>query len=183
MPNYPKEATPAEVWNQPGRTLTALTGQPRTDLVGQDNNLEASTGARISKIDNADAAVSTRALEAGGRLDSIPAFLAPDESSILMDGTEKTLVEITDVKAGEVEAWVDLTPMAGGDTIVIRYSRKLKAAGAYSKYAEETYTGAQSIPALCVLSKKIYRDTKVTAQQTGGVNRTLDVQVIRTRVA
>lgn len=183
MPNYPKEATPGAVWTEPNRTITALTGQPRTDLVGQDNSLEATTGTRIAKIDNADAAISTRALEAGGRLDSIPAFLAPDEPSVVMDGTDKTLVEVTDIKAGEIEAWVDLTPMAGGDTIVIRYSRKLKAAGTYAKYAEETYTGAQTIPALCILNKKIYRDTKVTAQQMAGTNRTLDVQVIRTSTA
>lgn len=180
----PKKATPSEVWAEPTRTITALTGQPRTDIIGQDNSLETTTGTRIAKVDNVDAAVSTRALEAGGRLDSIPAFVAPSESSILMDGTEKTLIEVTDIKAGEIEAWVDLTPMAGGDTIIIRYSRKMKAAGAYAKYAEETYSGAQTIPALCILSKKIYRDTKVTATQTAiGVYRTLDIQVIRTRIA
>lgn len=183
MPNYPKESTPAEVWANPARTITALTGTPRTDLIGQDNSLEATTGTRIAKVDNVDALVSTRALEAGGRLDSIPAFLAPTETPVLLDATDKTLVEVTDIKAGEIEAWVDLTPMVGGDTIVIRYSRKLKAAGTYAKYAEETYTGAQTIPALCIMSKKIYRDTKVTAQQTGGSYKTLDVQIIRTSTA
>lgn len=183
MPNYPKVATPTEVWNNAARTLTAITGQPRTDLVGQDNDLEATTGTRIAKVDNVDVVVSTRALEAGGRLDSVPAFLAPAESSILMDGLEKILVEVTDIKAGEIEAWVDLTPMAGGDTIIIRYSRKMKAAGVYAKYAEETYSDAQTIPALCVLSKKIYRDTKVTAQQSTGSYKTLDIQVIRTSTA
>lgn len=183
MPNYPKEATPAEVWAYAARTMTGITGQPRTDLVGQDNSLEATTGARVAKIDNVDAVVSTRALESGGRLDGVPAFVAPTESSVVMDGTDKPLFEITDVKSSEVESWVDFTPMAGGDTIVIRYSHKMKAAGAYVKYAEETYSGAQSIPATCILNKKIFRDTKVTAQQTAGVNRTLDVQVIRLREA
>ncbi len=182
-PDFPKKATPDEVWNYATRKLSGIDGQARTDLVGQDATLEATTGTRIAKIDNLNATVSSRAAETGGRLDSIPAFVAPTESSVVMDGTEKTLFELTDIKSSEVEAWVDLTPMAGGDTIVIRYSRKLKAAGSYAKYAEETYSGIQSMPALCLLAKKVYRDTKVTAQQTAGTNRTLDVQVVRTREA
>jgi len=113
------------------------------------------------------------------RIDAAPAFITPTESSVAMDGTEKTLYEVTDVKSSEVEAWVDLTPMAGGDTIVVRYYRKVKTGGAYVKYAEETYSDAQSTPLACVLAHKIYRDTKVTAQQTAGVNRTLDIQVLR----
>lgn len=184
MPDYPKQSTPAQVWAEPTRTLSALTGQPRTDLLGEDNTFEAGTGTRKAKIDNVDATVSTRAKESGGRLDGVPAFVAPTESSVLMDATEKTLIEITDVKSSEIQAWVDLTPMAVGDTIVVRYWRKMKAAGSYVKYAEETYSGAQSIPALCILDKKVYRDIKITAQQTAiGVYRTLDVQIIRAKEA
>lgn len=183
MPDFMKVvgATPAQMWEHGNRSLTELTGQPRTDLVGQDNSFEATTGARVSKIDNVDTVISTRALETGGRLDSVPAFLAPDESSVLVDSTERTLFEITDVKLGEVEAWIDLSPMQEGDTIVVRYSRKMKVAGSYIKYAEETYSGIQSLAALCIISKKTYRDLKVTAQQTLGVYRTIDVQVLRTR--
>ncbi len=164
-PDYPKNATPAQVWSEPGRTLTGITGQPRTDLLGEDATFEAGAGTRKARIDK------------------LAAFDAPTESSVVMDGTEKILFENTDVKSSELEAWLDFTTMAGGDTIVVRYYRKVKAAGAYVKYAEETYTGAQSIPLLCILSKKAYRDIKITAQQSAGVNRTLDVQVIRAKEA
>ena len=140
MPDYPKQATPAQVWSEPTRTLSALTGQPRTDLLGEDATFEAGVGTRKAKIDNVDAAVSTRALESGGRLSSVPAFVAPTESSVVMDGTEKILFELTDVKSSEVEAWVDLTPMVGGDTIVIRYSRKLKAAGSLDEGLLDQYS-------------------------------------------
>lgn len=206
MPDFPKKATPDEVWAYAARTITHLTGDARVDLIGQDNSLEATTGTRVAKIDNVDASVASRAaptdilagedkidgslidaaisdtaVETGGRLDNVPAYLTPVESSVLMDGTIKTLVEITDVKAGQIEAWVDLTPMDAGDTIVIRYSRKMKSAGDYVKYAEETYSGAQTIPALCILNKMIYRSVLITAQQTAlGVYRTLDIQTIRT---
>jgi hypothetical protein len=195
-PDFPKIATPAQVWAEPTRTITALTGQPRTDLLGEDNTFELGTGTRKAKIDNVDAAITSRSTLtqaqvisdatpfAGARIGTIPAFVAPTEASILMDGTEKTLIEITDVKSSEIEAWADLTPMAAGDTIIVRYSRKMKVAGAYVKYAEETYSGAQSIPALCILNKKVYRSIKITAQQTAiGVYRTIDIQIIRAQEA
>lgn len=166
MPDFPKSgggSTPTEIWNHSSRKLTELTGQPRIDLMGEDEDLESGSGARKQAIDNT------------------PAFLTPVESSVTMDGSEKTLFEITDVKPGEVEAWIDLTPMGIGDTIIVRYRRKVKAGGSYIKYAEETYSGIQELSALCIFSKKIYRDLKITAQQTMGLPKIIDVQVIRTR--
>lgn len=157
--------TDALVWAYATKELTGLTGTPRSDLIGSDATLEATTGTRISRIDK------------------LPAFQAITESSIVMTGSEVNLVEITDIKSGEIEAWADLTPMQAGDTIVVRYSKKVKAAGSYAKFAEETYSGAQTIPLLRVIKLGSYRDTKVTAQQTTGTNRTFDVQVIRTREA
>ncbi len=151
-----------DVWAAATRTLSAFTGQPRIDVLGEDATFEAGTGAR--KV----------------RIDKIPAAVAPVETSILMNGTEQNLVEVTDVKVGTIESWVDLTPMLAGDTIVVRYYKKVKAAGAYVKYAEESYSGVQTLPLLCILKKMSYRDTKVSAQQTLGTNRTLDIQTIRT---
>lgn len=158
----------ADIWTVVARTITALTGQPRTDILGEDATFEAGVGARKVRID---------------RLDSIPAFETPVESSIVMDGTEKILVEKTDDKMGLLDGYADLTPMAGGDTIVIRQYMKVKAAGAYAKYAEETYSGAQSIPLLHIVTKTAKTSIKVSAQQSAGVNRTLDVQFYRRKQA
>jgi len=154
----------ADVWAVAQRTITALTGQPRTDLLGEDASFEAGAGARKVRID---------------RLDSIPAFETPVESSVVMDGTEKTLVEKTDNKLGLLDGFVDLTPMQAGDTIVVRQYMQVKAAGTYVKYAEETYSGAQTIPLLFLTTKTAKDKIKVTAQQTVGTNRTLDVQFYR----
>jgi len=60
---------------------------------------------------------------------------------------------------------------------------QVKAAGTYVKYAEETYTGAQSIPLLFLTTKSGKDKIKVTAQQTAGTNRTLDVQFYRRKAA
>lgn len=157
----------ADVWAVATRQLTAITGTPRTDLIGEDASFEAATG-RPAKIP---------------RLDSIPALETPVEQSILMDGTEQTLVEKTDDKFGYLDGYVDLTPMAAADTIVIRQSMQIKAAGAYVKYAEETYSAVQSIPLLHITTKPAKDKIKVTAQQTAGTYKTIDVQFYRRLVA
>ena len=269
MPDFPRSATPAEVWAYGARTITALTGTPRSDLLGEDADFELGTGARKAKIDNVDelissrsshaaadiwgiavrtitaltgtprtdligedasfeaaagrpskldAAISSRSTHAAGdvwavatralttlagtprteligedvsfeaatgrpakipRLDAIPAYETAVEASIVMDGTEKTLVEKTDDKIGLLDGYVDLTTMEAGDTIVIRQSMKVKAAGTYVVYATETYSGVQSTPLLHVITKTAKTSIMVTAQQTGGTNRTLDVQFFR----
>lgn len=161
MPDFPQTGTPAAIWGYVTRTLTAFTGTPRTDLIGSNASIEASAGVRIS------------------RLDTIPAFIAPVESSILMDGLADLLFEIVDTKSSMIEAWLDLTPLQAGDTVVVQYSHKVKAAGLYSLYASETYSDVQALPLICILKKNVYRDTKVTAQQTAGINRTLDIQLVR----
>jgi hypothetical protein len=207
----------ADIWTVAARTITALTGQPRTDLMGENADFEAGTGTRKARIDASIASRSSHAaadvwavaarkltgfdgtprsdllgedatFEAGSgtrkaridRLANIPAFETPVEASIVMDGTEKTLVEKTDNKVGILDGYVDLTPMAAGDTIVVRQSMQVKAAGAYAKYAEETYSGAQTIPLLHIVTKTAKDKIKVTAQQTAiGTYRTLDVQFYR----
>jgi len=165
MPDFPKTGSAGDVWTYGTRQLTGLTGTPRSDLLGEDATFEAGTGTRKSRIDKT------------------PAFETPVETSVAMDGTEKTLVEKTDGKMGLLDGFVDLTPMAGGDTIVIRQYMQVKAAGTYIKYAEETYSGAQSIPLLNIVTKPAKDKIKVTAQQTAGTNRTLDCQFYRRKEA
>jgi len=54
MPDFPRFATPAEVWAYGTRTLTGFTGTPRSDLVGLDESLYT----------RLDVAVSTRSSHA-----------------------------------------------------------------------------------------------------------------------
>lgn len=113
------------------------------------------------------------------RLDNIPAYETPVEASIVMTGSEVTLVEKTDDKIGILDGYVDLTPMEAGDTIVIRQSMQVKAAGAYVQYAEETYSDVQGLKLLHIITKTAKDKIKVSAEQTAGTNRTLDVQFYR----
>jgi hypothetical protein len=160
----------ADVWSVTTRTLTSLAGQPRIDLMGEDSSFEAGTGTRKSLID---------------RLASMEAFDDPIEGSVTMDGTEKNVVldEVSGNPSRFLEGYIDLSPMASGDTIVVRQYMKIASAGDYVKYAEETYSGAQSLPLLYIVTKPGRYGIKVTAQQTAGTNRTLQYQFFRRKTA
>ncbi|MEM1532426.1 MAG: hypothetical protein QW599_06245 [Nitrososphaerota archaeon] len=230
MPDFPRVAAvvdPAVIWTYSTRTLTSLTGQPRVDLLGTDQDLASIgyTSARAAKLDNLDVAVSTRStltasevwtyatrtltgltgqpridlmgedasFEAGtgtrksliDRLASIEAFDAPIEGSVAMDGTEKAVVldEISGNPQRYLEGYIDLSPMASGDTIVVRQYMKISGTGDYVKYAEESYSGAQSLPLLYITTKPARYGIKITIQQTAGTNRTFTYQFFRRRVA
>ena len=158
----------SDVWAVTTRTLTSFTGQPRIDLMGEDASFEAGTGTRKSLIN---------------RLANIAAFDTPIEGTVAMDGSEKNIVldEVTGNPPRFLEGYVDLTSMASGDTIVIRQYMKITSTGTYIKYAEETYSGAQDLPLLYVVTKPGRYGIKITAQQTAGTNRTLTYQFFRRR--
>jgi hypothetical protein len=160
----------ADVWAVTTRTLTSLAGQPRIDLMGEDASLETGTGTRKSLID---------------RLASMEAFDTPIEGTVAMDGTEKNVVldEVTGNPQRFLEGYIDLTPMQSGDTIIVRQYMKIASAGNYVKYAEETYSGAQTLPLLYITTKTGRYGIKITAQQTSGTNRTLTYQFFRRRTA
>ena len=160
----------ADIWAVAARTITALTGTPRSDLLGVDATFEASTGTRTTRID---------------RLANIEAFDAAIEGSITADGTEQNL--ILDEVAGDpsrfLEGMVDLNNMAAGDAVTIRQYLSLVTPVAYRKYAEESYSGAQTMPALFIVSKSGRYGIKVTLQQTAGTYRVFPYQFFRRRIA
>jgi len=51
---------PADIWTYATRTLTALTGTPRSDLLGSDEPVSTSTVARLANLDRLDASISSR---------------------------------------------------------------------------------------------------------------------------
>ncbi len=179
MPDFPKPpgggVTAAEVWGYTTRKLTGIDGQPRTDLMGEDASFEAGTGTRKARI---DANITSRASAAdytaarAAKMDKIQDFLEEGLGTLTADGTEQTVREY--IGTGKLHAYIDLTNMAAGDTTVIRQFMKIKAAGTYIKYAEETYTGAQTLPMLHIIMKPSKNGVKVTLQQTAGTNRSYD---------
>ena len=152
------EVDPATIWAYGNRTLTGLTGVPRMDLMGEDANFELGTGFRKARIDRI--------------LASEPEI----EGSVLMDGTEQELANSELGVQHQIEGMVDLTPLALGDTVVVRVYMSIKTPVSYAKYAEEIYSGPVSPSLLFICTKVAKYGLKVTIQQTAGIHRTFNYQ-------
>lgn len=181
-----KEEIAQKVWQYSTRKLTNL------------------DDARAAKIDNLDATISSRVstthfdevigdpttptvdMTIAGYLKGLQLVVVA-EDDIVMDGTEKTLIEVkqADLESYEVpfiiEGYVDLSPMQAGDTIVIREYASLEEPLSYKKYAEHTYSDAQDEPLVRFTKKIGSKGYKVTAQQTAGTYRTLPIYFERRR--
>jgi hypothetical protein len=86
------------------------------------------------------------------------------KGDLTADGTEQTLVELTELT--KLEGYVDLSNLGTGDTVVIRQYQKIY--GTYTQYAEESYSGIQPLPAVYLTPKSGEDGIKVTLQQTAG---------------
>lgn len=94
------------------------------------------------------------------------------KGSLVADGTEQALVEAVGVV--ELQGYVELSEMQGGDAVVIRQYMKLKTLSLYKKYAEDSYDGVQPQPCIFVKAKPSVYGVKVTLQQTAGLPRGFD---------
>jgi len=147
VPDFPRAATAKDVWEYPKRTLTEFKGQPRIDLLGEDASFEDGTGPRLTYIDRLANIEALRYILEGtagfSKTDTYP------KSVVIID------TSTTDVagKLHLVEAYIDLSPLQTGESVTIREYMKIWPDGDFLKYAEETYTGPQSLPLLHVISK------------------------------
>jgi len=160
----------ADVWAVATRTITTFTGTPRTDLMGEDASFEAGVGTRKTRID---------------RLANIEAFDTPIEGTLVADGTEQNVVldEVTGNPSRFLEGYIDFNAMVAGDTVVIRQYVSVVTPVAYRQYATETYSGAQAMPMIFVVSKSGRYGIRVTLQQTAGTYKSFPYQFFRRRIA
>lgn len=86
--------------------------------------------------------------------------------------TEHTLTTQTGNKF--YTAYIDLTNMASGDTVEIRASVIVKAAGSHILYYLATYSGAQTNPLVYIPALPSDISYKITLKQTAGTGRTYD---------
>ncbi len=98
---------------------------------------------------------------------AIPWLKPEGLGSVVADGSEQLLLEVT-VK--RISGFVDLTPLQGGDTVVVRSYVDSDMGGGYKKYAEEPYVGPSNV--LYITPRESPGKLKFTLQQTAGVMRT-----------
>lgn len=186
MPDFPKVggASAAEV-------AAAILIDPATDKI-DGSQIDASVAAVKAKtdalpVDPADeslveAAIATRAAAAdytaarAAKMDKIQDFLEEGNGTLTADGTEQTVREYTGT--GKLHVYIDLTNMVAGNSTTIRQFMKIKAAGAYVKYAQETYTDVQTLPLLHITMKPGKFGVKVTLQQAAVVWKTYDWETL-----
>ena len=89
------------------------------------------------------------------------------EGTLTADGSEQTFVE--DIVLSNLSGFIDLVQLQGGDTIIVR--QYVDFNGGYRLYAEESYSGVQVQPALCITPRTSNTKIKVTLQQTAGAFR------------
>ena len=165
--------TAEDVWAVTTRTLTGFTGQPRIDLLGEDADFEAGSGSRKARID---------------RLANIPSHQSPTEgtASFATGDTYPKTVTVIDTSgmaiAGKVhyaEGFIDLTQLANGESIKVEESMIIKSAGSYIKYASETYSDEQSLPALYIVTKPSRYGVKVdlVMDSAPSADRSFDYQL------
>jgi len=181
MPDFPRPKVEVDyntvantVWSWSSRTLTEFKGQPRIDLLGEDASFEAGTGSRKTNID---------------RLASIEAHIPPVEDTAIFSTTDTypktvTIIDtstISDIvgKVHYVEGYLDLSQLGANESVTVRMSMIIKANGSYKTYAEETYTGTQTIPLLHILTKpgKYGIKIELVMNSAPSANRSFDYQL------
>lgn len=112
------------------------------------------------------------------------------EGNITTDGTEQTIVEASgsenpwhQLTPFTLNAWVDLSNMEAGDTVILRQYVRLKDGGNWIKYGEEGYSGVQLSPALFVVTKPAVYGIKVSIEQISGPSKPFEYNIIRNRSA
>lgn len=158
----------AAIWAVVTRGLTDKAG---FGLASQD--FPFTNPAAPIDLANVQQALSPTGTGREAKVDKIQDFIEEAIGSLLMDGTEQTVKEIL-TTINKLHCFVDLTPMAAGDIVVVRQYIKIASAGAFAKYAEETYNDAQTLPLLYVITKPANYGIRITIQQTAGTNRTFD---------
>jgi len=165
----------ADVWAVATRTLTGFTGTPRTDLLGEDASFEAGTGARKAALD---------------RLPNIEAFDTPTEgtASFLTTDIYPKTVTIALSEVGvvhRVECYVDLSELAAGESLVVTEAMSIVSPVSYVNYAEETYSGVQTLPMLFVVTKPARYGLRIQLRMDAApaADRSFPYQWFRKRVA
>ncbi len=103
------------------------------------------------------------------------AFETHTEGALVANGSEQTVTEANEPM--RFSGYISLGQMQAGDSIVLR--QYVELAGTYEKYAEETYSDAQSVPMIYFTPKEVASSLKVTLEQTVGTFREFPFKFIK----
>lgn len=148
------------------------------DVKLKTENLPASPAPSGEYDTELDTPVSTRAAitdytaARAAKIDKVQNFIEDALGTLTATGSEDEIRE--SLAEGKLHAFIDLTAMVASDSITVRQYIKVKAAGSYIKYAEETFADVQSLPMLYVVTKPSKHGIRITLEQTAGTYRDFD---------
>jgi len=101
----------------------------------------------------------------------VRAELSPLEGEVVADGSEQTLVEVTDTAPFKISGWISLSNMQDGDQVKITSYVKLCPDCGWEIFDTNTYSDSQDKPAVFHVEVSGKYGVKVTLQQTAGTYR------------
>ena len=156
-----------------------------TDAIVTEVQTRAPAGEYNTELDvpvSSRAAIADYSAARAAKIDKVQDLLEEAVGTLSATGAEDTIKEIT-ATVNKLHCFVDLTAMQAGDTIVVRQYMKIKAAGTFIKYADETYSDVQALPMLYVVTKPAKDGIRITLEQTAGTNRDYDWQTFQEKAA
>jgi hypothetical protein len=152
-------------------------------------DIDVSSRAPAGEYDSElDAAISSRASGAeytaarAAKIDKVQDFAEEATGTLSATGAEDIIKEIADT-VNKLHCFADLTNMQAGDSVTVRQYMKIKSGGSYILYAEETYSGVQTLPMLYIVTKPARYGIKITLEQTAGTNRDYDWETFQEKAA
>ena len=106
----------------------------------------------------------------------IPKITSIISSSITMTGAEQILLEQPDGIISRISGYIDLTNLAGGDTVIIRMYLRVISGGAWRLYHQDEYNGPVAPAVVHVVERPENHGLRLTLQQTAGVNKVIDYE-------
>jgi hypothetical protein len=102
------------------------------------------------------------------------------EGTTTADGTEQTLATITDNKY--LQFSINTSNMQSGDTLKVRWYKKVKSTGTLARFHVEIYTDDQTVEPLSPVKDSgpfwIVNQGRLTIEQTAGTNRDYDWEIL-----
>jgi len=206
-PDFPRIATPAEVWAYGTRELTSganivLPSQtypftnpaapvdlPNVRLDGVRNASNPAAAIDVANLQTGISPTGTAREAKIDRLDNIPAALAPIETdwdyltTDIFPHTHEQLFEYGVFHF--VDGYIDLSALGSGETLTVVEAMSLVTPVSYVDYASEDYTGVVSPPMLHIITKPARYGIRLrgTMDVAPAADRILRVQFFPRRIA
>lgn len=104
----------------------------------------------------------------------IPRIRSLGTLTTLMDGSEMSILDITNNTTSMLSGYIDLSNMLVGDIVIIRMYARIF--GVWRLYHDETYSGVQTLPLIYITPKPKSEGVRVSIQQTAGLYKMISYE-------